>query len=407
MALSRNNSLFVKAKPLRSNYNKIYAVGSKIDPHVINHSSAHAEITNPPSLFSLKNKVNSTKLDFDDVLIVPKQTKLSSRKEVSLTRKIRFNNEVIWEGVPIISSNMDTVSNLSTFKVLKQHQYITCFPKYFNDIWFNTPELSRMPDDLKYTDNYMLSCGVSKSELTKMINIITRLASNNIHVKFICIDVANGYMDILEEACLYIRDKFPNIVIVAGNVVTADATYNLIKYAGVNIVKIGIGSGSVCTTRLKAGVGYPQLSAVLECSYAAHCAGGYIISDGGIVNPCDFSKAFGAGADFVMCGSIFASHNESPGEVITDNYTQMKYKTFYGMSSETANNKYNNGLQYYRSAEGKEVAVPLKGPLHNTLQDINGSIRSTCTYTNSKSIEELSINTQFVKVNHHHNTSLN
>jgi len=412
MALSRNNSLFSKAKPvciLKSK--KVYAVGSKIEHthHDTNtkQTTSRIEIKIPPKNVTLKHKVNTTKLDFNDVLIVPKQTSLYSRKEVSLTRKIRFNNEVTWEGVPIISSNMDTVSNMSTFKVLKQYQYITCFPKYFNDIWFSTPELSRMPEDLKYTDNYMLSCGISKTELIKMTNIINYLALKGINLKFICIDVANGYMNTLEEACVYFRDKFPNIVIVAGNVVTPDITYNLIKYAGVNIVKIGIGSGSVCTTRLKAGVGYPQLSAVLECSDAAHSAGGYIISDGGIIHPCDFSKALGAGADFVMCGSIFAGHEESPGELITDNLTQMQYKTFYGMSSQTANIKYNNGLQYYRSAEGKEVAIPLKGSLHDTLKDINGSIRSTCTYTNSKYIEELHKNTQFVKVNHHHNTSLN
>jgi len=298
---------------------------------------------------------------------------------------------------------MDTVSNLATFNILRHYDYITCFPKHFNQAWLNLPDT---PRELMHTNNYMLSCGVSVSELNILSCLINRLECNDINVKFICIDVANGYMTSLRDACMHLRDAFPNIILVAGNVVTPDATYNLIKNAGVNIVKIGIGSGSVCTTRLKAGVGYPQLSAILECSEAAHCANGYIISDGGIIHPCDVSKAFGAGADFVMCGSIFAGHEESPGECIQDTITKIKYKQFYGMSSQTANERYNFGLQDYRSAEGKEVHIRLKGSLHNTILDLNGAVRSTCAYTNSRNIEDLAQNIKFIKVNNHHNMSL-
>lgn len=337
------------------------------------------------------------KLDFKDVLIVPRKTSITSRKQVSLTRKLNFNyNNTHWKGTPIIASNMDTVSDLTTFNVLRQYDYITCFPKYFNNIWYN-----ELPDELIYTDNYMLSCGISDTEIEKVISLIYRISLNGISVKFICVDVANGYMTTLKDACLKLREKFPDIIIVAGNVVTPDATHDLIINAGVNIVKIGIGSGSVCTTRLKAGVGYPQLSAILECSGAAHSSGGYIISDGGIINPCDISKAFGAGSDFVMCGSIFAGHEESPGETVNG-----KFKKFYGMSSQIANDKYNDGFLDYRTAEGKEVTIPIKGSLHSTIKDINGSVRSTCSYTNSKTIEELKNNTNFVQVNNHHNTSL-
>ena len=344
------------------------------------------------------------KLDFKDVLIVPNKTSIKSRKNVSLTRKMNFNNNNIsWEGTPIIASNMDTVSGLDAFNVLRQYDYITCFPKAYNMKLINK---LCFPEELKYTNNYMLSCGVSDKEINILCNLVYTLSFKGIAVKFICIDVANGYMKSLSDACLRLRETYPDIIIVAGNVVTPGATYDLIKNAGVNIVKVGIGSGSVCTTRLKAGVGYPQLSAVLECSDAAKSAHGYTISDGGIIYPCDVSKAFGAGADFVMCGSIFAGHDESPGTIIIDPLTQKKYKQFYGMSSETANNKYNNGLQKYRSAEGKEVKIPLKGSLHNTINDLNGSIRSTCTYTNSQYIEELNENTHFIMVNNHHNTSL-
>ena len=342
-----------------------------------------------------------TKLDFNDVLIVPKKTTLTSRKDVSLTREIKFENDVVWKGVPIISSNMDTVSDLNTFNILKDHNYITCFPKSFNKHWLY---FSEVPIELIHSNNYMLSSGVSKDDLNILISLIHRLNDKNIVVKFVCLDVANGYMPSLGEASLELRKRFPNMVIVAGNVVTPEATCNLIANYDVNIVKIGIGSGSVCTTRLKTGVGYPQLSAILECGHAARNAGGYIISDGGIVNPCDISKALGAGADFVMCGSIFACHEESPGTTFEDSLTQTKFKRFYGMSSEIANNKYNNGLQNYRTAEGKEVACKIKGSLHDTIKDINGSLRSTCTYTNSSTIGDLYKNTKFVQVLHHHNT---
>lgn len=345
----------------------------------------------------------SVKLDFKDVVIVPKKSTLKTRKSISLTRKITFNNGTTWEGTPIIASNMDTVSNLETFNVLHKHDYITCFPKKFNEQWLTR---EYVPEELDHSNNYMISCGISENEIMRAVLLIEKANLQNHYVKFICVDVANGYMTALNDACLKLREMYPDIVIVAGNVVTPDATYDLIKNAGVDIVKIGIGSGSVCTTRLKAGVGYPQLSAVMECSHAAHSANGYIISDGGIVYPCDISKALGAGADFVMCGSMFASHLESPGEIYEDPCTLKLYKKFYGMSSETANIKYNEGLKEYRAAEGKEVAIPIKGPLEDTIKDINGSIRSTCTYTNSHSIEELHKNAQFIQVINHHNTSL-
>ena len=352
---------------------------------------------------SVRKFVSGTaKLDFRDALIVPRKTSIHSRKDVSLSRHITFKNNVCWEGTPIIASNMDTVSNLETFKVLSKYDYITCFPKFYNKIWLN----QSVPEELAHTDHYMISCGVSEYDITMASKLINKLALMGHNVKFVCIDVANGYMTSVNDACIKMRYMHPNIVLVAGNVVTPEATYDLIENAGVDIVKIGIGSGSVCTTRLKAGVGYPQLAAVLDCCHAAHSAKGYIISDGGIIHPCDISKAFGAGADFVMCGSMFAGHIESPGEVFEDPHDLCLYKKLYGMSSYTANEKYNDGLQEYRAAEGKEVTILIKGSLHDTIKDINGSLRSTCTYTNSKSIGELEKNVRFIEVAHHHNTSL-
>jgi len=337
------------------------------------------------------------KLDFRDVLIVPKKTRISSRKEVSLQKNITFNNKVTWTGVPIVSSNMDTVTNLDTFNILKQHNYISCFPKHFNKPWSSQP----FPIELVDTDHYMLSCGTTKDDCRTMISLLMSLQDFEIHPKFLCIDVANGYMQSLQDTCCQMHALFPNMIITAGNVVTPEATHELIQKCGVDIVKVGIGSGAVCETRLKAGVGYPQLSAVMECSQAAHAAGGRIMSDGGIVNPCDIVKAFVGGSDFVMCGSIFAGHNESPGESIDGTH-----KSFYGMSSSEANQKYNGGMNGYRTSEGKSVAIPIKGPIDDTLCDISGSIRSACAYTDCKHLDQLS-DAKFIQVNHHHNTSLN
>jgi len=328
------------------------------------------------------------KVNFKDVLIVPKKTSIKSRKDVSIHRKIQFKSGKTWNGVPIISSNMDSVTNFETCKVLSKHDYISCFPKHMNTDLLYTDFLER---EMWHPDTYMLSCGTSHKDVTQLIRVVFKLYTFDIEPTFVCVDVANGYTNELRDACMRIRDHFPNIVLAAGNVVTPDAVTELVE-SGVDIVKVGIGSGSVCETRLKTGVGYPQLAAVMECSQAAHSAGGYIISDGGIVHPCDIVKAFGAGADFVMCGSMFAGHDESPGQTIDGK------KLFYGMASDIAMNKYNNGTRGYRTSEGKAVVLTLKGPLELTLGDIGGSIRSACTYTNSKNIEELQSNVEFIYV---------
>jgi GMP reductase len=337
-------------------------------------------------------------IDFKDTLIVPKKSIIASRKNVNLTKKLTFktkNKDITWEGVPIISSNMDTVSDLNTFNEFCKHNYITCFPKYFNKLW-NIDYLD-YPFELKFTDNYMLSCGINHNDYAELVKIIRNLKDfHDIDVKFICVDVANGYLQQMHDTCGLLRELFPDIVITAGNVVTPECIYDLIKTYGVNIIKIGIGSGMACETRLKTGVGYPQLQAILDCSTAAHEAGGYIISDGGIKSPCDIAKAFAGGADFVMAGGIFAGHDESPGKIVE--IKGVKYKEFYGMSSQEANDRYNGGMKNYRTSEGKKITVPLKGPLENTIMDINGGLRSACTYVNANNLDEFYTNTQFVSI---------
>merc|ERR1719327_272937 len=220
-------------------------------------------------------------------------------------------------------------------------------------------------------------------------------------VKMICIDVANGYSEAFVQAIRNVRKQFPEHTIMAGNVVTKEMTEELIL-AGADIIKVGIGPGSVCTTRKQTGVGYPQVSAVMECADAAHGLGGRIVSDGGCTCPGDVAKAFGAGADFVMLGGMLAGHDESAGDLVEVGGEY--FKTFYGMSSDTAMNKYAGGVAEYRSSEGKTVKVPYKGPVDETIRDILGGVRSACTYVGASELRELPKRTTFIRVTQQLNT---
>ena len=341
---------------------------------------------------------NDIKLDFNDVLFRPKRSELSSRSEVDLERTYTFkHSKRTWSGIPLITSNMDTVSSVDMFKKMSKHHCITCFHKYIdiNQI------IQACSDgfDPKY---FMLSTGITDADFARIKEQVTTLENNNVGVHFICIDVANGYMFKLIEFCKKMRSEFPNVTLVAGNVVSREITEELIINGGIDIVKVGIGSGAVCTTRLQTGVGMPQFSAVMECADAAHGLGGAIISDGGICVPGDVAKAYGGGADFVMAGSMFAGHDECPGEIVEEE--GIKYKLFYGMSSDTAMNKYHGGVASYRSSEGKTVKVKLKGSVDDTVNNILGGVRSTCTYIGASRLKDIHKCATFLRVNRQVNT---
>ncbi|AYV77790.1 MAG: GMP reductase [Edafosvirus sp.] len=328
------------------------------------------------------------KLDFQDVLFRPKRSTLSSRNEVDLEREIVFAGKFTWKGVPIIAANMDTIGTFEMYNVLSKFKMITCFHKHY--------ELKDFPENLD-PDYYMISTGISEKDWEKLVNLV-----DNLKPKFICIDVANGYMKTFSDFVKRVRTRYPKIVIACGNVVTREMVEELIINDGADIVKIGIGSGSCCTTRLQTGVGFPQLSSIIECSDGAHASKNYIISDGGCVYPADVAKALGAGSDFVMLGSMLSGHDESAGDVVIED--DKKYKVFYGMSSSTAMNKYSGGVAKYRSSEGRTVKVPYKGPVENTINDILGGIRSTCTYIGAKRLKDIPKCTTFIRVNHQINT---
>jgi GMP reductase len=338
------------------------------------------------------------KLDFSDVLLRPKRSTLSSRSDVSVEREFKFKHSgKSWSGVPIISSNMDTVSSIDMFKALSKNKILTCFHKYVA-----VSQIIEACEEGYSSEYFILSTGITDRDFEGLEISVKILRKAKIDVHFVCIDVANGYMFKLIDFCKRVRELLPNVTLIAGNVVSREITEELIINGKIDIIKVGIGSGAVCTTRLQTGVGMPQLSAVMECSDAAHGLNAAIISDGGICHPGDLSKAYGGGADFVMLGSMLAGHDECPGKVIEED--GKKYKEFYGMSSDTAMNKYHGGVASYRSSEGKTVKVPLKGPVQDTINNILGGVRSTCTYIGASRIKDLNKCATFVRVNRQVNT---
>lgn len=338
------------------------------------------------------------KLGFKDVMIRPKRSTLKSRAQVDLEREFTFrNSQQLFKGIPIMAANMDTVGTFEMAKALSNKKLFTAIHKHYSlDSWQQF--MNTAPKDI---ENYIaISTGTGKEDSEKL----STLLQAHPQLKFICIDVANGYSEHFVGFVKRTRNAYPDKVIIAGNVVTGEMVEELLL-AGADIIKVGIGPGSVCTTRVKTGVGYPQLSAIIECADAAHGLGGHIISDGGCTTPGDVAKAFGAGADFVMLGGMLAGHNESGGDLIERH--GKKYKQFYGMSSTTAMDKHVGGVADYRASEGKTVEVPYRGDVETTLQDILGGVRSTCTYVGAQRLKELTKRTTFIRVEEQENRVYN
>ena len=332
---------------------------------------------------------NDIKLGFKDVMFRPKRSTLKSRSLVSLERTFNFmHTDRSWTGIPIMAANMDTVGTFEMALALQKHQLFTAIHKHYSIEQWNV-FMANAPEGIE--NSIAISTGTGESDTKKVDEIFKA----NPQLKFLCIDVANGYSEHFVRYVSEARERHPEIVIMAGNVVTGEMVEELLL-AGADIVKVGIGPGSVCTTRVKTGVGYPQLSAVIECADAAHGLGGQIISDGGCTTPGDVSKAFGGGADFVMLGGMFAGHDESGGELIEEN--GKKYRQFYGMSSATAMDKHVGGVANYRASEGKTVKVPYRGSVDETVLDVLGGIRSTCTYVGASQLKELTKRTTFIRV---------
>lgn len=284
-----------------------------------------------------------------------------------------------------MASNMDGVGTFDMHKALARHEMFTCMVKHYSaEEW-----REQLAAGLSW-ERCALSMGTGALDYQRAVEVLQTYS-----LPFLCIDVANGYSEHFVDFLRSVREKYPQTTIIAGNVVTADMTQELIM-AGADIVKVGIGPGSVCTTRIQTGVGYPQLSAVIECADAAHGLGGHVIADGGCTCPGDVAKAFAAGADFVMLGGMFAGHDEGGGTVL-ERLDGERFVRFYGMSSKEAMNKHHGGMADYRSSEGRIVEVPYRGPVDTMVLDLLGGLRSTCTYVGAPTLKQLSKCTTFVR----------
>ena len=333
---------------------------------------------------------SDVKLDFKDVLIRPKRSTLGSRNDVDVNRAFRFlHTGSEWNGFPLIAANMDVTGTMAMARALGKRGALTALHKHYPE-----DELAKFfaGEDGVHA---FYSLGAVEADLAKLAAVRKRAQP-----RLLCIDVANGYFEKFLDVVRQVRDENPDSVIMAGNVVTGDMTEALIL-AGADIVKIGIGPGSVCTTRRVTGVGYPQLSAIIECADAAHGLKGQVCADGGCTSPGDVAKAYGAGADFVMLGGMLAGHDECAGEIRYETRDGNKVPvgmTFYGMSSETAMKRYSGGVAHYRAAEGKTVETPYRGPVDNTMAEIMGGVRSMMTYIGATQLKEVSKRTTFVRV---------
>jgi GMP reductase len=356
--------------------------------------------------------INENKLDFDDVLIVPQRSTLTSRSEINLERTFYFyHSPRIWTGVPIMCANMSFCS-FDMAKSMASHKMIACLHKYHTvDQLYDY--FTKHPENIEYT---FVSIGYKKSDLNHLLQLKDKLNKQ----PNICIDVPNGHMDVFVEYCKKVRNQFPESIILAGNVTNTSSTQELIIYGGVDIVKVGIGGGSACTTRFLTGCGMPQLSACLENSYVAHGLQngskklGLICSDGGHKNAGDVSKALCAGADFIMLGGYFAGTDPCEGEwelggsysteVSSGKKTKGRF-TYYGMSTHHSQDLFEDGTKNYRASEGTKIIVQYKGTIENVAQELLGGIRSCCCYIGASNIKHMVRCGQFCKVSKVHNNN--
>ncbi len=338
---------------------------------------------------------NEVKLDYKDVLLKPKRSTLSSRRDVDMTRSFSFRNSgETYECCPIIASNMDGVGTFSMAKVIQEYKMMTTITKTTTiDQWRKA-----VGEGIKL--KYISVCtGTGKlwDDDAEDYSTMQKVLKSYPDVKFITIDVANGYHTNFSDFVGAVREEYPDKTIIAGNVVTAEMTEELI-IQGADVVKVGIGPGSVCTTRTMAGVGVPQFSAVVECADAANGVGGHIVADGGCNMPGDIAKAFGGGAHFVMLGGMLAGHNESEVE------SKNGKREFYGMSSDRAREVHGKRKDGYRGNEGRAVILPDRGPVKETVEDILGGIRSSCTYIGARRLKDIPKCASFVRCNQSLNT---
>ena len=330
------------------------------------------------------------KLNYEDVLLQPKRSTLTSRADVKMTRTFNFrNSKKQLEFCPIFASNMDGVGTFSMAKVLQEYKMMTVITKSTTlEQWKQAVGTGLRLQSVSVCTGTNIIWDKDASDYKTMQDVLTNFPD----VKFITVDVANAYHQNFVDFVKRIRDQYPDKIIIAGNVVTPEMTEELL-INGADIVKIGIGPGSVCTTRTMAGVGIPQFSAIVECSDAANGVDGHIMADGGCVYPGDIAKALGGGAHMVMIGGMLAGHDESEQEIVDGKIE------FYGMSSDRAREVHGKRKDGYRGNEGRLISLPYRGPVTETVEDILGGVRSSATYIGARRLKDMPKCATFVKTN--------
>ena len=330
------------------------------------------------------------KLNFEDVLLQPKRSTLSSRKDVDMTRNFTFRNSgKQMNFLPIFASNMDGVGTFSMAKVLQEYKMMTVITKTTGiEEWRKAVGNGVRLQSVSVCTGTNVMWDKEAQDWKTMQEVLKSFPD----IKMITVDVANAYHQNMVDFIAKVRDQYPTKIIVAGNVVTPEMTEELI-INGADVVKIGIGPGSVCTTRTMTGVGVPQFGAILDCADAANGVDGHIMADGGCVFPGDIAKAFGGGAHMVMIGGMLAGHDESEQEVVDGKIE------FYGMSSDRAREKHGKRKDGYRGNEGRLISLPYRGPVQGTVEDILGGVRSACTYIGARRLKDMPKCASFVTTN--------
>lgn len=307
------------------------------------------------------------KLDFCDVLIRPKRSEAPSRATVDLLRNFNCLHGGELTCLPIVAANMYATGTRDMANTFHSYKALVALHKF---------------QEPMQRSNVFNTVGLRSQSLEGLGRLI-------------CLDAANGYTMHFVGMLERLRALYPDSIIMAGNVATPEMTQELLLM-GADIVKVGIGPGSVCTTRIETGVGYPQLSAIIECADAAHGLGGLVCADGGCKTPGDVAKAFAAGADLVMLGGMLAGCTECTGKRFDGKFE------FFGMASAEAQERFSNGVPTYGTAEGESITVPTQGSAGEVLKRITGGLRSTCAYVGAARLKDLPKCTTFIRVNRIH-----
>jgi IMP dehydrogenase len=330
---------------------------------------------------------------FDDVLIVPKFSEVNSRSEVDIStnlRELRFK-------LPVISANMDTVTGDAMSRAMLRNGAQACIHR-FGTIE-ETVDLFQRSHATDLHVSPMVSIGVGSIELQRAKALFDEGAHTYV------VDVAHGAQLSVAKQVLALREILgPYVNIVAGNFATGESVKHFLEYVGfaVDAIKVGIGPGSACTTRIKTGVGYPQLSAVLDIARTIEQTGVTVIADGGMKTAGDICKAIAAGADMAMLGGMLAGTEETPGDAFSPSSElqfnpKNAFKKYRGSASLESYRDQGKEAKH-RTAEGESFLVPYKGPVADILQDIEGGLRSSLSYVGASNLKEFQRRAEFVRI---------